>query len=366
MGITLKGIKNLNFTGKKVILRTDFNVLVKKGKVVEGHRIQKTLPTIRLLKKKGARIIIISHITSGRAKNLRPEVKYLSKYIKVKFIPEIVGRKVKKKIAGMKEGDIIILRNLRSDKREEKNDKNFAKQLAGLGNVFINDAFSVSHRRHASVVSLPKYLPSYAGLLFAEELKNLQKAFKPKHPFLLILGGIKFRTKLGVLERFIKIADKIFIGGALANNFFKARGLDIGKSVFDKNTDIKEYLNNTKIILPIDAKKKNNVILDAGPKTIKMLSILVKKSKFILWNGPLGNFEKRGFGKSTEMVAKAITKSKAISIIGGGDTVAVIDKLGLMNKFTFVSTAGGAMLEFLARGTLPGIEALKKSNKKFK
>lgn len=321
-------------------MRADFNVPIEKGKILDDFDIRKTLPTINLLKKKKAKILIISHLTEGKAKTLRP----VAKYLKIDFAPAVLGRKVEQKITKMKPGDVLMLENLRTDKREKNNDKNFAKQLSQLGDIFVNEAFGVSHRKHASIVGLPKYLPSYMGLLFEEELKNLQHAFKPKHPFFLILGGIKFKTKLGVLQRFIKIADKIFIGGALANNFFR----------------FKKYLNNPKIILAVDVKRKNGVILDCGPKTIKMLSKIIRESKFILWNGPLGDYKQKGFEKGTIEIAKAIAKSKAKSIIGGGDTVAAIDKLGILNKFSFVSTAGGAMLEFLAKGTLPGIEALKK------
>lgn len=336
-------IKNINTKGKRVILRVDFNILNEKGKIEDDYRIKRTLPTIKLLKKKGAKIIIISHLTEGKAKTLRP----VAEYLKIDFIPSVLGKNVEQKISKMRPGDVLMLENLRTDKREKNNDKNFAKQLSQLGDVFVNEAFSVLHRKHASVARLPKYLPSYMGLLFEKELKNLQHVFKPKRPFFLILGGIKFKTKLGILQRFIKIADKIFIGGALTNNFFR----------------LKKYLNNPKIILPLDVKRKNGVILDCGPKTIKMLSKIIRESKFILWNGPLGDIEKKGFEKGTVAIARAIAQSKAKSIIGGGDTVAVIDKLGLIKKFSFVSTAGGAMLEFLAKGTLPGIEALNKSRR---
>lgn len=365
MGI-IKNINEVDFRDKKVLLRVDFNVLVKAGKVIDGFRIEKTLPTIRFLKKSGAKIIIISHIVSGGNNDLGPVVKYLNKYIKAELAPGILDLKTKRKISEMKSGDVIVLKNIRSDKREEKNDKKFAKKLAEPGDIFVNDAFSASHRNHASIIGIPKYLPSYVGLLFEKELKNLQNCFNASHPFLLILGGVKFGTKLGVLKKFIKTADNIFIGGALANNFFKLRGIDIGNSLFDGGVNVKKYLNNKKIILPIDVRKKNNVILDAGPNTIKMLSGVIKKSKCILWNGPLGDFEKRGFEKGTIEIAKAIAKSGARSIIGGGDTVAILDKYGLLNKFDFVSTGGGAMLEFLAKGTLPGIEALKKSKSKSK
>ncbi|MBI4692369.1 MAG: phosphoglycerate kinase [Candidatus Terrybacteria bacterium] len=338
----LPSIKNINVKGKRILLRADFNVPMEKGKIVDDFRIQRTLPTINFLRKKGAKVIIISHLTDGRAKSLKPVAEYLSKR---------VG------------GEVILLENIRNYPGEEKNDKKFAKQLAKLGDIYVNDAFSVSHRNHASIVGIPKYLPSYTGFLFEEEYKNLKNTFKPKHPFLFILGGVKFGTKLPVLEKFMKIADKIYIGGALANNFFWVKKIDVGESLLDKklfaSRRIKKILRNPKIVLPIDVKKKNSVILDIGPLAIKELSLLIKEEKFILWNGPLGNFEEKGFEKGTMAAARAIAGSKAISVIGGGDTIAAIKKAKIpLKKFSFVSTAGGAMLEFLAHGTLPGIEAL--------
>ncbi|NOY35421.1 MAG: phosphoglycerate kinase [bacterium] len=355
----IPSVKNINVKGKKVLLRVDFNVPIKNGKVADDFRIKRTIPTINLLKKKGARIILISHLTDGRASTLRP----VAKFLKIDFIPKTLGGEVEEYVSKMKNGGIVLLENLRSDKREEKNGAAFAKELAKLGDIFVNDAFSASHRKHASIVGVPKHIPAFAGLLFLDELKNLQAAFNPKHPFLLVLGGVKFGVKLGVLKKFVKIADKIFVGGALANNFFREQGLDIGKSIFDGKTDIKKYLNNPKVTIPVDIKEKGGAILDCGPNTIKMLKEIVNRSKFVLWNGPLGNFEKKEFAKGTEELAKIIAGSPAMSIIGGGDTIAAARKINggaLMKKFSFVSTAGGAMLEFLSQGTLPGIEALKR------
>jgi phosphoglycerate kinase len=332
-------VAKINLKGKRVLLRADFNVPIKNGKIVDDFRIRRTLPTINFLRKKGARVAIISHLTDGKNKSLKPVAEYLSKR---------VG------------GEVTLLENIRNYQGEEKNDAQFAKQLAKFGDIYVNDAFSASHRKHASIVGIPKYLPSYTGLLFEEEYKNLSRALKPKHPFLFILGGIKFGTKLPVLEKFVKIADKIFVGGALANNFFWASKIDIGESIIDKNVDIKKFLRNPKIILPIDVKRKNGAILDIGPLATKELSILIKEAKFVLWNGPLGSFETKGFEKGTLAIARTIARSGVKSVVGGGDTIAAVKKIGI-RKFSFVSTAGGAMLEFLAHGTLPGIEALNKS-----
>jgi len=355
--VILPSIKNINVKGKRVILRVDFNVPVEKGKVEDDFRIKRTLPTIKFLKKKGARIILISHVTDGRTKSLKP----MAQYLKVKFLPDKKIDLIKRKINKIKNGEVVLLENIRIHQGEEKNDKKFARQLAELGDIYINEAFSVSHREHASIIGVTKYLPSYMGLLFEDELKNLSVVFKSKHPFLLILGGIKFKTKLGVLNKFVAIADKIFIGGALANNFFKIQGKDVGESIIDESVDVGKYLGNKKIVLPIDVVFKNNKILDAGAKTIKLLSGLTKQSKFVLWNGPLGDFEKKGFEKGTQELAKLIANSNTQSIIGGGDTVAAVRKFGIpLRKFSFVSTAGGAMLEFLAKGTLSGIKALER------
>ena len=356
----IKSIKSAKVKGKRVLLRVDFNVPMKKGKVADDFRIKKTMPTVKLLKEKGAKIIMISHLSGDGKKSLRPVADFLSARQKIDFSPKLFGDKTDKKISEMNDGDILLLENLRSEKGEEKNSRSFAKRLAALGDVYVNEAFSASHRKHASIVGLPLMMPSFAGPLFGEEIKNLKTAFNPEHPFLLILGGIKFGTKLGVLKRFIKTADSIFIGGALANNFFKEGGLEIGKSAYDKETDIKKYLNSKKIFLPVDVRTKRGAILDCGPNTIAMLKMMVSQSKFILWNGPLGDFEMKGFEKGTEALAKIIASSRARSVVGGGDTVAAIRKLGIMNKFSFVSTGGGAMLEFLSQGSLPGIRALEK------
>jgi len=364
----LPTIKELNCKGKRVLLRVDFNVLGKENRVIDILRIKKTLPTIKFFKNQGAKIIILSYLSEGRGLSLKPVADFINKNcFSVDFSKFITGGKTQKKIASMSNGDILILENLHRDrknkKKDLKNDKKFSAELAALGDIFVNDAFAQCHRKYSSIVGIPEFLPSYAGFLLKQEVKNLSLVFKPKHPFLLILGGVKFESKLGILEKFMKIADKIFIGGALANNFFRAKGIDIGKSVFDPKVSVKKYLNNPKIILPADFKKENGRILDIGPKAIKELSCLIENSKFILWNGPMGNFEEKNLSSGTFSVAKLIAKTRAVSIVGGGDTVAAITKLGLISKFSFVSTAGGAMLEFLAKGTLPGIEALLKSKK---
>jgi phosphoglycerate kinase len=245
--------------------------------------------------------------------------------------------------------------------------------LAGLADLYVNEAFSVSHRKDASIVLLPKLLPAYAGLQLEKEVKNLSHAFKkPKHPFLFILGGAKFSTKMPLIEKYLKLADHVFIGGALANDFLKAKGYEVGKSLVDDTKGIEKILKNKKLILPVDVivsdgKKLSNknadmvgkeeTILDVGSQSVKMLEPYIKKAKLVLWNGPLGKYEAGG-GGATKKILKMVASSKTESIIGGGDTVALISEMKMENKFTFISTGGGATLDFLASGTLPGIKAL--------
>ncbi|MDO8572857.1 MAG: phosphoglycerate kinase [bacterium] len=374
---SLENAKNLK--GKRVLLRLDFNVPLKGGRVVDGYRIKCALPTIKFLKSQGAKTIIISHIGSDGEKSLRPVARYLNKKMNVGFYPKLESRDLPNIISAMKHGGVMMLENLRKDPGELKNDMNFAKRLAVLGDVYVNDAFSVSHRDHASVVLLPKLLPSYAGFLFEDEVSHLSRALRPSHPFLFILGGAKFGTKIPLIKKFLRVADRVFVGGALANNFFKEAGYEIGTSLSDNgNFKLKPLFKNKKLIVPSDVIVKTKTetlvkdigsirerdsIKDVGPKTIREIKNVVSRAKFILWNGPLGNYEE-GFDKGTIDLLKIIAKSKAESIVGGGDSLALISKLGFEKKFTFVSTGGGAMLDFLANGTLPGIKALLNSKKK--
>ncbi|MCR4334589.1 MAG: phosphoglycerate kinase [Patescibacteria group bacterium] len=347
---SIKDIENLN--GVRVLLRLDLNVPLENNKIIDDFRIKKVLPTIKYLTEKGAKIIIISHIE----KTLKPVAEYLEKIFKVFFIENY--RNALTEFEHIKEGEIILLENIRNWKEEKNNDQKFAKEMASLGDIYVNDAFSVCHREHASIIGIPKYLPSYAGLQLEEEIKNLSECFNPSHPFLFIIGGVKFDTKFPLIKKFLNIADYVFIGGALANNFLREKGIDISNSIVSSNNfDLKEYLDSPKLILPIDFERENNAIVDAGPKTLEELQKYISKSKFILWNGPLGAYE-NGFKKPTIELAKMIADSHAKTIVGGGDTIAAISELGIEDKFSFVSTGGGAMLQYLASGTLPGIEAL--------
>ena len=373
----MKSIKDIEvLKGKKVMVRVDFNVPMKDDKIVDDFRIKAALPTIEYLRKKGAIIILIAHMGDDGDKSLKPVAVRLKKLLTNFYFIESAtfSDETKKIVNNLKNGDVALFENIRRDIGEKTNSPSFARGLSRFGDIYVNDAFSVSHRVHASIVGITKYLPSYAGLQLLDEVEHLSKAFNPKHPFLFILGGAKFETKIPLVKKFLRDADHVFIGGAIANDFFKGKGYEVGVSlVGPNNLQIKPFLKNKNLVLPIDVVatkggtsrnvKPNEVnadenILDIGKESVKLLEDLVEKAAFVLWNGPLGKYE-TGFGGSTESVLKIIAKSKAMSIVGGGDTVSLINKLKLGDKIGFVSTGGGATLDFLAKGTLPGIKALK-------
>lgn len=341
--------------GKKILLRLDLNVPIKERKVVDDFRIRKILPTLEFLNKVGARTIILSHLEGKGGDSLRPVWQELIKDFTISFSANFA--ELEKNVAELENGSFTFFENLRADAGEKANDENFAKKLASLGEIFVNDAFAVSHRAHASIVGLPKFLPSFAGLLFAEEVHKLSGALKPARPALFILGGAKFETKIPLLKKFIRLYDSVFVGGALANDFFRAKGMEVGDSLVSQTPLDLGSLLKFNLYLPDDPVFHKKRIVDVGPKTLEVLGELIAQSRFVLWNGPLGEYEV-GFDGGTKGLATLIAQSGAESLVGGGDTVAAITALGLENKFGFVSTAGGAMLDFLANETLPGIEAL--------
>ncbi|MFC1775510.1 phosphoglycerate kinase [Patescibacteria group bacterium] len=366
--------------GKHVLLRLDLNVPIKNGEVGSNFRIKKSLQTIRFLKKAGAKVIIISHIGRNKSDTLKPIAQYMNKYTRVGFVPDVVDDIAKSAVENIKNGSAIMLENLRKHDEELNNDRGFAKQLAEFADIYVNDAFAVSHRKNASITQLPKLLPSFIGILFEYEIKNLSFALKPPKQFLLILGGAKMETKLPLLNKYVDIAQHIYVGGALANTLLKEKGLEIGKSIADSSgiKGIKKLSVHERIILPVDVVVKNGgkvlvrkiddisaseAIVDIGTESITQLKKLISKAKLIAVNGPLGNYEK-GFDKSTIAALKSMSKSGARTIVGGGDTALFVSKLKLDKKLDFVSTGGGAMLEFLTKGTLVGIEAIQTSNKK--
>ncbi len=385
--VLMKTIRDIEyFEGVKVLVRADFNVPIKNNVVVDDYRIRVALPTIDFLKTKGAVVILVSHLESidGDNPSLEPVAKCLEKLgqkiilIKdFKNAHDIIEASIHD--AGSADSEsvrkVFLLENLRFSEGEKSNNIKFSEALASLADIYVNEAFSVSHRAHASIVGVPQFLPSYAGLRFEMEVEHLSRAFNPVHPFLFVLGGAKFDTKLPLIERFSKIADTIFLGGALGNDALVAKGYSVGSSkVSNGKINIASIVNLPNVIIPVDAVIQDrsiksvdsiasqDAIFDAGPKTLEMISENINKAKFILWNGPLGPYED-GYVEGTEALAKMIaerTKSSdgVESIIGGGDTLAAIANLGIEGGFTFVSSGGGAMLDFLAKGTLPGIEAL--------
>ena len=367
-----------------VLVRTSLNVPIENGKVVNDYRLRRALPTIRFLSEHGARVILISHIGEAGTETLAPVAETLGKLIsRVSFCPASVGAVARDAIRQASPGDILVLENLRRNRGEVMNDPAFAAQIAELGDVFVQDSFDTCHRSHASIVGVPKLLPSYAGLQLEEEVRELSRALVPEQPSLAVIGGAKFSTKEAVLEALLERYTNVFVGGALANDFLQAAGHGVGKSLVgsDGTDAIRALLANPKLVLPVDSRvvpasimgtkdmvaharvagadqvTPDEVILDHGPGTELLLAHLAQKAKTILWNGPLGNYE-NGFVSSTDALAQSVADSGAHSVLGGGDTVAAVEVLGLLPKFSFVSTGGGAMLDFLAKGTLPGIAAL--------
>ena len=359
----VKSVLNIkSLAGKKALVRVDFNLPLKNNRVQDDFRVKKTLPLIRALLNKKAKVILISHLeNNGEIISLRSLADYLKKnYFKnLKFVPDLFGQRTKKAILAMKNGEVIILENLRMKAGEKGNNQKFSRRLASLADVYINEAFSVSHRKHASIVGLPKFLPAYAGPLFLSEVKNLRKVFDPPRPFILILGGKKISTKFEFLEKFIKKADKIIMAGAIANFYLKEKGYKTGKA---KNIILPEdavvLRNQKRKIVKIGGIRKKDAIYDVGPKTIDRIKKEISRAGFILWNGPLGYLE-GGYEKGTKETAQALVLSKAEIVVGGGDTVAFLKKQKLLGRRFFVSTGGGALLDFFSRRTLPGIEALK-------
>lgn len=374
----LQSIRDItDLRGKTVLVRSSLNAPKDENGNIDDFRLEKGLPTLQYLKNHDAKVIVIGHIGRDAHESLKPVHACLEKFIPITFVPDNRGPHVKNALNNMVNGDIILLENLRREAGEISNDDTFADELASYADIYINDAFSVSHREHASIVGIPKKITGYAGLLFEDEYKELQYARNPEHPALFILGGAKFETKQPLVEKFLTIYDHVFVTGALANDFFMAEGYPIGKSlVSEPPVDVRHLLQNQKVILPQDVtvltkdgNKKvrelhdiepDDVINDVGPKTLEVLKPIVAHAQFILWNGPLGDYQ-QGFEDGTKRLIEMIDKSDAESVVGGGDTMSLISKYGYQKRFSFCSTAGGSMLEFLLKGTLPGIEALKKS-----
>jgi len=386
--------KNLNLTDKRIILRVDLNVPMQEGKITDKSRISKVIPVIKEFTNKKAKVILISHLGRPKGKideklSLKPIAPVLENLLnsKVYFSNNNYGPATIEKSNKIKSGEVLLLENIRFNKEEETNEKAFAKELAKVGDIYVNEAFSCSHRAHTSVCEITKHIDSYAGKLLSEEVEVINMLTnKPKKPVSCIIGGSKISTKIGVLTNLVKKMQTIVIVGAMANNFIKHKGHNIGKSLFEKNQEnlLKDIVkkcktNNCKLIIPEDVIVSKNhkseanlkplnkiddtdLILDIGENTIKKIYKIIDESKTILWNGPAGYFELEKFSMGSNKIAKKITentKNKSlISIAGGGDTVAAINKFGCSDGFTYISTAGGAFLELLEGKILPGIKVL--------
>lgn len=342
--------------GTCVFLTIDLNVPLVSGEVADAYRITRARRTLTFLKERGARTLLVSHRTAAD-ETLRPVFEYLKKEFSVVFAESVAEARTRLETAS--EGSFVLLENIRRFAGETENSEPFAKDLASLAEVYVNEAFSASHRAHASIVGVPKFLPHYAGFLFEEEVRNLSKAFSPAHPFLFILGGAKFETKLPLIQKFLLRADTLYIGGALANDIYKARGIEVRDSLVSNGAISTLLAHHPKVRVPADMVWREEKIVDAGERAVSELAALVTGAAFILWNGPLGAYSGVDYGAATQALARAIAGSSVESIIGGGDTIAAVAQLGILEKFSFVSTGGGAMLQFLADGTLPGIEALR-------
>ena len=389
-----KTVRDIDLSGKKVIVRCDFNVpLDENGNITDNRRIVGALDTIKYLLEQNAKVILVSHLgrPKGQVKpefSLAPVAKELSKLLNkdVKLAEDIVGESAKSLTSNMEDGDVVLLENVRYDAREEKNDLEFAKELASMAEIYVNDAFGTAHRAHSSTAGIAEYLPAVSGFLMEKELNFLGTALEnPERPFVAILGGAKVSDKIAVIDNLLEKVDSLIIGGAMANTFIKAMGYNVGNSLCEEDkVDLANELmekaksKNVKLILPVDAKlgkefskdtesKTVDVkevpdgwsIFDVGEKTIEMYKSELENAKTVVWNGPVGLFEFDQFAVGTNSVAEILASlDTATTIIGGGDSAAAVEKSGLADKMTHISTGGGASLEFLEGKKLPGVECL--------
>jgi len=380
--------------GKTILLRADFNVPIERGKIKEDYKIVAVLPTLRFLLRYDCRVIIATHLGDPKSRNgkipaaekkkltAKPLAAYLGKLIGKKVIFAETSEEAEEKMEKMKEIGVAMLENLRFDPGEKENDSVFAKRLAGSADFYVNDAFSASHRSHASVGAIKKFLPAFAGFRLEAELSNLEKALKPKKPLVLIMGGAKTETKSPIIKRFGRKAWRILLGGALANDFLAAKGLEIGKSVSSKDGAIlARKLSRRNILVPVDCLvggktarkgesaglrpanevKKNEAILDIGPETIRLYAALIKKAATIVWNGPMGAFEREHFRQGTLSIARLVaarSSGAAFGVVGGGETIEALKMTEMENYIDWISTGGGAMLAYLGGEEMPGLKGI--------
>lgn len=389
-----KTVKDINVAGKKVLVRCDFNVPMKDGKITDDIRITSALPTIKYLVEEGAAVILMSHMgrPKGEAKpeySLKPVAERLSELLGQEVVfpasPVVVDEEVKAAAAKLEGGQVMLLENVRYRAEETKNEEPFTGQLAELGEIFVNDAFGTAHRAHCSTAGLAKYMPSVSGFLIEKEVKFLGQALEnPERPFVAIMGGAKVGDKIPVIENLLKKVDTLIVGGGMSYTFFKAMGLEIGTSILDEESIglASELMEKAKaagveLLIPVDsicAKEFSNdsekaafdrdaipadmMGMDIGPKTVEMYCDVLSKAKTIVWNGPAGVFEMPNFAAGTKAIAQTLADSDAITVIGGGDSAAAVEQFGLAGEMTHISTGGGASLEFLEGKELPGIACL--------
>jgi phosphoglycerate kinase len=389
----LRTIRDVDVQGKRVLVRVDFNVPIENGKVLDDWRLRATLPTIRYLTERGAKVILLSHLGRPKGKrdeqfSLRPVAQRLSELLgqPVQFADDCVGEVAEQTVARLQAGEVLLLENLRFHAGEEANDDSFAQQLARLGDVFVNDAFGAAHRAHASVHAITKFLPSYAGLLMEREVTHLSRLLEaPEKPFVAVLGGAKVSDKIGVIRNLLTKVDALLIGGAMAFTFLKAQGYETGKSLVEADKlDLANALlgeakeKGVELVLPVDvvvaesdaedattqvvpatAIPADKAGYDIGPETANLFAERIRTAKTVFWNGPMGRFERTPFKAGTKAIAEALAQCSGTTVVGGGETAAAAFEFGIADKVTHVSTGGGAALELLEGRELPGIAVLK-------
>lgn len=386
MAFSKKTVRDIDAKNKTVLVRASLNVPIENGKVVDDLRLKAVIPTLQFLIDQGAKLVLISH-HSTEGQSLAPVAPELSKLLNrdVRFMPDCMGIGTEAAVKALLPGGVLMLENLRFHKEEEANDPNFAQQLAAMGELYVDDDFTTTHREHASIVGIPKLLPAVAGFQIEHEVDTITKAMEnPKQPLLAIVGGAKVSTKIDFINNFLGKAQALFIGGAMANTFLAANGVRVGKSIFEqseiqnaKNIQQTAKEKNVSLLLPVDvvvtdnieassgvrgcdvgSVRPNEIIADLGPRSVEQIQTVLDQKGTVIWNGPLGITEKSVFAASSIDLAKRIIASGADSIVGGGDTAAFVDGQNLHDKFGFVSTGGGASLELMSGNKLPGIECL--------
>ncbi|HHW41028.1 MAG TPA: phosphoglycerate kinase [Syntrophomonadaceae bacterium] len=392
--MSLKTIRDISLKDKRILVRVDFNVPVdEQGRVTDDARIRATLPTIRYILDQGAKAILMSHLGRPKGKvveklRMNDVARRLGELLgkEVQKADDCIGPEVEQAVSRLRPGDVLLLENLRFHPEEEANDREFARKLASLGDVYVNDAFGTAHRAHASTAGVAEFLPAYAGFLMEKEVKALGGILSdPGRPFIAVLGGAKVADKIGVLKNLVEKVNGFLLGGGMANTFLRAEGYSLGDSLVDEEhvEFAGEFLDGVRrrgieVELPVDLviardgdEAATKVVsprevpegwraLDIGPKTVERFTLILGNARTVFWNGPLGLFEKDAFARGSEAIARALTRPGIVSVVGGGDTLAVLEKFGLADKVTHASTGGGASLEFLEGRELPGVAVLEK------